>query len=139
MLERTLAIVKPDAVMARNAGKIIDIIETQGLRIVGMKMATLTAEAAAGFYRVHRGRDFYDPLIVFMTSGPIIVMVLEGENAISRWREIMGATDVKKAAEGTVRRRFGTSVRYNATHGSDAPETAAQEIGYFFSRSELAV
>jgi nucleoside-diphosphate kinase len=137
MTERTLAIIKPDAVMAHNSGKIIDIIESQNLRIVGMKMVTLTAEAAAGFYRVHRGRDFHNPLIVFMTSGPIIVMVLEGENAISRWREIMGATDVKKAAEGTVRRRFGTSVRYNATHGSDAPETATQEICYFFSHSEL--
>jgi nucleoside-diphosphate kinase len=138
MTERTLAIIKPDAVKACNAGKIIDIIESSGLRIVGMKMIKLSTEAAASFYRVHHGRDFFAPLMVFMTSGPIVVMALEGENAILRWREIMGPTDPRKAAPETIRRRFGTTVRYNATHGSDAPDTAANEIAHFFSHTELA-
>jgi nucleoside-diphosphate kinase len=142
MKERTLAIIKPDAVAARSAGRIIDIIQHTGLEIVGMKLVKLAPERAAAFYAVHKDKEFFKPLVGFMCSGPIIVLALEGENAISMWREIMGATDPAKAKKGTIRQLFGEpavpgKVTRNATHGSDAPATAAQEIAFFFNSSEL--
>ncbi len=136
-MERTFAIIKPDAFKAGNAGKIISRIYTEGFTIIGLKKLYLSKVEAEGFYDVHRGKPFFDELTDFMSSGPCIVMVLEAENAIAKWRELMGATDPKEAAEGTLRREFGTFVGENATHGSDAPETAAFEMGYFFSGLEL--
>jgi nucleoside-diphosphate kinase len=141
MKERTLAIIKPDAVADKNAGKIIDIILKNKLDIVGMKMLRLSQERAAAFYAVHQDKSFFGPLVGFMTSGPIIALALEGENAIQQWREIMGATDPGKAKEGTIRKLFGKpavpgQVTRNATHGSDAPETASAEIAFFFDKSE---
>lgn len=135
--QRTLALVKPDAVARGVAGQILARIEQSGLRIVAMKMLRLTAEQAAGFYAVHRERPFYRSLCEFMTQGPIIAMVLEGDNAIQRWRDLMGATDPARAAAGTIRKDFASSIEANAVHGSDAPETAAVEIPYFFSSLEL--
>jgi nucleoside-diphosphate kinase len=136
-LERTLAIIKPDAIERGQAGEILSIIERNGFRILGMKMLRLSRDAAEGFYGVHRGKPFYPPLIDFMTSGPIVVLALERENAIETWRELMGATEPAEAAEGTIRRRFGTTVRCNCTHGSDAPATACAEIAFFFDDAEL--
>lgn len=136
-MERTFAIIKPDAFKAGNAGQIIARIYSEGFNIVGIKKLYLSKVEAEGFYHVHLGKPFFDELTDFMSSGPCIVMVLEAQNAISKWRDLMGATDPKTAAEGTLRREFGTFVGENATHGSDAPETAAFEIGYFFSGLEL--
>jgi nucleoside-diphosphate kinase len=136
-MEHTLAIVKPDGVARRLTGEVIKRLESKGLRIAAMKMAHLSKRQAEGFYAVHRGRPFYEDLTTFMSSGPAVAMVLEGENAIALWRELMGATDFRKAAEGTIRREFATDIQCNVVHGSDAPETAAFEIGYFFNRFEI--
>jgi nucleoside-diphosphate kinase len=136
-MEKTFAIVKPDAVAAGHLGGILDRILKEGFRIVGLRMVHLSTSQAEGFYDVHRERPFFGDLTRFMTSGPVVVMVLECEDAISTWRRVMGATDPAKADEGTLRREFGTNVEKNATHGSDAPETAAVEISYFFSKLEM--
>ncbi len=136
-LERTLSIVKPDAVAKNSIGKILDRFEEAGLRIVAARMMHLDRRQAEGFYAVHRERPFFADLVKFMTSGPVLVQVLEGENAIARNREIMGATDPKKAEKGTIRADFASNIEENAVHGSDAPETASQEIAYFFSSLDL--
>ncbi len=136
-LERTLAIIKPDAMSRGLEGEILSRIHKAGFQIVAIKSARLTKSEAEGFYAVHRGKGFYEDLTSFMSSGKVLVMVLGAENAIARWRETMGATDPAKAAPGTIRREFGTSIQNNCTHGSDAPETAAFEIGYFFGGYEL--
>jgi len=131
-IERTFSIVKPDAVAKNVIGKIYDRFESAGLKIVASRMLHLTREQAGGFYAVHKERPFYNDLIDFMTSGPVVVQVLEGENAIARNREIMGATNPQEAAAGTIRADFAQTVDENAVHGSDAPETAAAEIAFFF-------
>lgn len=136
-MERTLAIIKPDAVSRGLIGRIVSRIEDEGIKIVAMKMIKLTKEEAEGFYYVHRDKPFFDSLTSFMSSGPIVVMVLEGDNVISRWREIMGATDPKKADHGTIRNLYGIDVEKNSVHGSDSPESAKFEISYFFSGVEL--
>lgn len=136
-MERTFAIIKPDAFAAGNAGKILARIYEEGFTVKGLKKLYLSKIEAEGFYHVHRDKPFFGELTDFMSSGPCIVMVLEAEGAIAKWRTLMGATDPEKAEEGTLRRQFGTYVGENATHGSDAPETAAFEIGYFFSGLEL--
>ncbi len=136
-VERTLAIIKPDAVGRNLQGEILSRIHKAGFKIVAIKSLRLTKEEADGFYAVHRERPFFGELTDFMSSGKIFAMVLEAEGAIQKWRDAMGATDPKKAAPGTIRRDFGTSIGNNCTHGSDAPETAAFEIGYFFSDFEL--
>ena len=137
-MERTFSIIKPDAVKAGKAGAIMQHLIDGGLRPVAVKMVHLTQKEAEGFYYVHKARPFFGQLVEFMTSGPCIAQVLEGENAIARNRELMGATDSKKAAAGTIRQKFGTDIEKNAVHGSDAPETAKYEIGFFFSGAELA-
>jgi nucleoside-diphosphate kinase len=137
MRERTLSIVKPDAVAKRKIGEILARAEGAGLRVAAGKFMRLAREDAARFYVVHRERPFYADLCEFMSSGPVFVSVLEGEGAIAKWRETMGATDPAKAGPGTVRRDFGTDVERNATHGSDAPDTARWEIGFFFGELEL--
>lgn len=136
-MERTFAIIKPDAFRAGNAGKILARIYEEDFRVVGLKKLYLSKVEAEGFYYVHKGKPFFDELTDFMSSGPCIVMVLEAEGAIKKWRDLMGATNPEEAAEGTLRRQFGTYVGENATHGSDATDTAAFEIGYFFSGLEL--
>ncbi len=136
-LEHTLSIIKPDAVARNIIGKIYSRFEDQGLQIVAAKMVRMTREQAEVFYAVHRERPFYEELIAYMTSGPVMVQVLEGENAIAKNREIMGATDPKKAAPGTIRADFAESVTNNAVHGSDAAETAAHEIAFFFGQFDL--
>jgi nucleoside-diphosphate kinase len=136
-MERTLAIIKPDAVAAGHAGPIIQRIEADGFQIRAMRLVRLTRADAEGFYAVHRERPFFGQLSEFMSSGPAIVMALEGPDAILKWRTAMGATNPDKADAGTIRKDFGTSIERNATHGSDAPETAAFEIGYFFAGREL--
>jgi nucleoside-diphosphate kinase len=136
-MERTLSIIKPDGVSRGLIGDVIKHIEERGLKIVAMKMLHLTQAQAQGFYAVHRERPFFEGLTTFMSSGPAVVMVLDGDNAIARWRELMGATDYREAAEGTIRRQFATDIEKNVVHGSDAPETAAFEIGYFFNRFEI--
>lgn len=138
MPERTLAIIKPDAVAARHAGAIISRIEAAGFQIRAMRMLNLTKAEAEGFYAVHRERPFFASLTAFMSSNPAIVMALEAPDAIRKWRTLMGATDPVKADPGTLRKEFGRSIENNATHGSDAPETAAFELGYFFPGIELA-
>ena len=137
MIERTLAIIKPDAVERRLAGTIIARIEAEGFQIRAMKRVHLSKAQAEGFYAVHRERPFFASLAAFMSSGPAIVMVLESADAIKKWRTLMGATDPAKADPGTLRKEFAQSIERNATHGSDAPDTAAYEIGYFFSGIEL--
>ncbi|MEZ4269155.1 MAG: nucleoside-diphosphate kinase [Myxococcota bacterium] len=132
-IERTLAIIKPDAVAAKSTGGIISMIEEAGFGIVAMKKAHLTAAQAEGFYHVHSARPFFRDLVGFMSSGPVVLMILEGEGAITRWRDLMGPTDATKAGPDTVRGRFGTDIERNASHGSDAPETAAFETAWFFS------
>jgi nucleoside-diphosphate kinase len=132
MVERTLAIIKPDAVKKKLIGKIIQRIEEEGFEIVRINLVHLTKEKAQGFYIVHKDKAFYGSLTEFMSSGPVVVMVLEGDRAITHWRETMGATDPAQAKPGTLRHAFGFSVERNAVHGSDAPETAAWEIKYFF-------
>jgi nucleoside-diphosphate kinase len=134
---QTLSIIKPDGVARGLIGKVIQRIEGLGLKIVAMKLVHMTPAQAQGFYAVHRARPFFEGLTTFMSSGPAVVMVLQGENAIARWRELMGATDYRKAAEGTLRREFATDIEKNVVHGSDGPDTAAFEIGYFFNRFEL--
>jgi len=136
-MERTFAIIKPDAVAAGQSGEIIAIIQHAGFRIVGMKMKRLSQIEAEGFYAVHRERPFYSSLVKFMTEGPVIVMALEAPDAIKKWRDTMGATNPANAAEGTIRKRFAASIERNCVHGSDAPETAAVEIPFFFAASEL--
>jgi nucleoside-diphosphate kinase len=136
-MERTFAIIKPDAVSRRVSGQILARIEQAGFQISAMRLVHLTKKEAEGFYAVHRGKGFFDELTNFMSSGPAVIMVLEAPDAIRKWRELMGATDPAKAPEGSLRREFGTSIGNNATHGSDAPETAAYEIGYFFRGMEL--
>jgi len=136
-LERTFAIIKPDAVGRNLQGEILSRIQRAGFKIVAIKSMRLTKQEAGGFYAVHRERPFFGALIDFMSSGKIFAMVLEGEGAISKWRDTMGATDPKKAAPGTIRHDLGASIGNNCTHGSDSPETAAFEIGYFFSSAEL--
>lgn len=137
MIERTLSIVKPDAVAKNRIGKVISYFEAAGLRMVAGKLIRLTADEAGRFYIVHRDKGFYQSLVRFMSSGPVFVMVLEGENAIGKVREIMGATNPAAAAPDTIRRVLGTDVEKNAVHGSDAPETARWEIGFFFGQLEL--
>ena len=137
-VERTLAIVKPDAVAARQIGRILTRIEDAGFTIVAGKLLHMSPQQAGGFYFVHRERPFYESLCSFMTQGPSLVMVLEADNAIQRWRDLMGATDPAKAAAGTIRKEFASSIEANAVHGSDAPASAAFEIGYFFSSLEIA-
>ncbi len=136
-LERTFAIIKPDAVAAGQQGEILSRIHKAGFKIVAIKSMRLTKEEAGGFYAVHKARPFFGELTDFMSSGKIFAMVLEDEGAIAKWRDTMGATDPKKAASGTIRHDLGTSIGTNCTHGSDAPETAAFEIGYFFSGLDL--
>jgi nucleoside-diphosphate kinase len=136
-LERTFAIIKPDAVAAGQQGEILARIQKAGFKIIAMKSMRLTKEEAGGFYAVHKARPFFGELTEFMSSGKIIAMVLEADNSILKWRDTMGATDPKKAAPGTIRHDLGTSIGTNCTHGSDAPETAAFEISYFFAGLEL--
>ena len=136
-MQRTLSIVKPDAVERNLQGAIIAMIQDAGLKVAAMKMVRLTRIAAEGFYAVHRERPFFASLCEYMSSGPVLVSVLEGENAIARYRELMGATNPANAAEGTIRKAFALDVEKNSVHGSDAPETASQEIAYFFSRLEI--
>ena len=135
--ERTFAIIKPDAVKARHAGKILARIEDAGFTIRGMRLIHMSRKEAEGFYAVHHARPFFGSLTGFMSSGPCVVMALEAPDAIKKWRTLMGATDPGKADAGTLRKEFGTSIEYNATHGSDAPETAAFELGYFFRGMEI--
>jgi nucleoside-diphosphate kinase len=136
-IERTYGMIKPDAVAAGNTGNILAMIEASGLRIVALRRTRFTPADAKAFYAVHAERGFYGELCAFMSSGPIVVMVLEGENAIARWRDLMGPTDSKKAGPDTVRGRYGTDIGQNAVHGSDAPETAALEIPFAFAAREL--
>ena len=136
-LERTFAIIKPDAVAASQAGEILAMIYEAGFRILSLRMTRLTQAQAQGFYAVHSEKPFFAGLVKFMTEGPIIVMALEREDAIRKWREVMGATNPAKAEDGTIRKRFGTSIERNCVHGSDAPETAAVEIPFFFSTADL--
>ncbi len=135
--ERTFGIIKPDAVASGHTGAILALIEKTGFKIAGLKRIRLSKAQAEAFYAVHRERPFYSSLVTFMTEGPVVVMVLEKENAVTAWRDLMGATNPANAAEGTVRKLFASSIERNAAHGSDAPETAAGEIPFFFSASEL--
>jgi nucleoside-diphosphate kinase len=137
MVERTLAIIKPDAVKKKIIGKIIQRIEEEGFKILGLKMLHLTKQEANGFYIVHKDKHFYQSLTDFMSSAEIVVMVLEGENAISHWREVMGATDPALAKTGTLRQMFGFSIERNAVHGSDSPVTAEWEVDYFYKNEKL--
>ena len=137
-MQLTFAIIKPDAVAAKHAGRIIQRIEAEGFQIRAMRLVHLTQKEAEGFYAVHRERPFFASLTKFMASGPAVVMALEAPDAIKKWRTLMGATDPAKADAGTLRKEFGASIENNATHGSDAPETAAFELGYFFPGIELA-
>ncbi len=136
-MERTLSIIKPDAVARGLIGEVIRRLEQNNLKIVAMKLIHMTKAQAQGFYAVHRERPFFDSLTGFMSSGPAVVMILQGEQAIARYRQLMGATNPKDAAEGTIRRDFATDVEKNVVHGSDAPETADFEMAYFFNRLEL--
>lgn len=135
--ERTLSIIKPDAVAKNVVGQIIARFEQAGLRVIAAKMVHLTREQAEGFYAVHKERPFFNDLVEFMISGPVLVQVLEGENAIAKNRDVMGATDPKEAAPGTIRADFADSIDANAVHGSDGPDTAAQEIPFFFQPQEI--
>jgi nucleoside-diphosphate kinase len=137
-MERTFAIIKPDAVAARFTGSILQRIESEGFQIRAMRMVNLSQKEAEGFYAVHRERPFFKSLTAFMSSGPAVVLALEAPDAIRKWRTLMGATDPAKADAGTLRKEFGRSIENNATHGSDAPETAAFELAYFFSGMELS-
>lgn len=136
-MEKTLSIIKPDGVSRGLIGEVIRRLESNNLKITAMKMIQMTKEQAQGFYAVHRERPFFDSLTDFMTSGPVVVMILEGKNAIADYRELMGATDYKEAADGTIRRDFATDIEKNVVHGSDSPETAEFEINYFFNRFEI--
>jgi nucleoside-diphosphate kinase len=137
-IERTLAIIKPDACAKSGAtGEILRRIEEAGLAIIGMKRTRLTEQVAQGFYAVHKERPFFGDLVAFMTSGPVVVVCLEGPGAIKKWRDLMGPTNSNEAPKGTIRGDFGTDIERNASHGSDAPETAAKEIPFFFNASEI--
>lgn len=136
-MQRTFSIIKPDAVTRNLIGQITQRFEENGLRVIASKMKRLTLEEAEGFYAEHKGREFYEPLIAFMTSAPVVVQVLEGDDAIAKNRAIMGATDPSKAEAGTIRADFALSVRENSAHGSDSPESAAREIAYFFNDDEI--
>jgi nucleoside-diphosphate kinase len=137
MMQRTFSIIKPDAVAAGHAGQILAMIEEAGFRLLGARMLRLRREQAQEFYAVHRSKGFYDSLVSFMTEGPVVVLALEREDAIAKLREVMGATNPANAAEGTIRKRFAASIERNAIHGSDAPETAATELHFFFRAAEL--
>jgi nucleoside-diphosphate kinase len=137
MIQRTLSIVKPDAVAKNAIGGVLGLVEKAGLKVIAAKMIHMSRAEAEGFYAVHRERPFFNDLTTFMSEGPVLVSVLEGENAIERYRDVLGATNPEKAAPGTVRKLYGTNIERNAAHGSDAPETAAVEIGYFFNALEL--
>lgn len=136
-LQQTFGIIKPDAVANGHTGAILSMIEEAGFRIRGIRMLRLSKQQAEGFYEVHKTMPFYGGLVTFMTEGPVVALVLEREEAIARWRELMGATNPEKAAEGTIRKKFAKNIERNAVHGSDAPETAALEIPFFFSMAEL--
>ena len=136
-MERTLSIIKPDGVGRGLVGEVVKRLESNELNIIAMKMIHMTKAQAEGFYAVHKERPFFESLTTFMSSGPAIVMVLEGDNVIARYRELMGATNFEEAAEGTIRREFATDIEKNVVHGSDAPETAAFEIGYYFNSFEI--
>ncbi len=137
MTERTFSIIKPDAVARNLTGEILAMIQGAGLKVKAMKMIQLTPAQAEGFYAVHKERPFFASLVEFMCSGPVVCSILEGENAIARYREIMGATNPANAAEGTIRKKYAQSIEANSVHGSDAPETAAFEMGYFFNALEI--
>jgi nucleoside-diphosphate kinase len=136
-LERTFGMIKPDAVSNGYTGDILNVIRDNGFRVLGMKLCKINQHEAEAFYEVHKQRPFYSSLVQFMSSGPAIVMVLEREDAITKWRDVMGATNPAEAKEGTIRKRFAESIERNAVHGSDGPQTAAQEVPFFFSAAEL--
>jgi len=136
-IQQTFAIIKPDAVAAGHTGQILSMIEKAGFRLRGVRMTRLSLQQAEGFYDIHRERPFFTGLVAFMTEGPVVLLVLEREDAIQHWRDLMGATNPEKAAEGTIRKHFAKNIERNAVHGSDAPETAAVEIPFFFSLAEL--
>jgi nucleoside-diphosphate kinase len=136
-IERTFSIIKPDAVEKNHIGGIVTLIEAAGLKVKAMRMLHMSRPQAQGFYAVHKDRPFFGELVDFMTRSPVVVMCLEGENAVQRYRDVMGATDPAKAVEGTIRKKFGSNIGENAAHGSDAKETAAQEIAYFFPGFEI--
>jgi nucleoside-diphosphate kinase len=136
-MERTLSIVKPDGVQKHLIGEVIKRFEDHGLKVVGLRMISMDKKEAEGFYAVHRGKPFFESVTTFMSSGPSVVMILEGEGAIAKTRELMGATDPKQAKEGTLRRQFATNIERNIVHGSDGPDTAAFEIAYFFNALEI--
>ena len=136
-LERTFAIIKPDAVANGHIGEILTMLQQKGFRIAGMKMRRIAKHEAEAFYSVHKERPFFSGLVTFMTEGPVVVLVLEAENAVTKWRDLMGATNPANAAEGTIRKRYAENIERNSVHGSDAPETAAQEIPFFFTTAEL--
>ena len=137
-IERTFGIVKPDAVEKNAVGGVIDLIEKAGLKIVGLRLVKISDAQARAFYAVHKERPFFNDLVKFMTSGPAVVMAIEGENAIARYREVMGPTDSKKAPAGTIRNKYGTNIERNAVHGSDGPDTAKVELAFFFAGLDLA-
>ncbi len=136
-LERTFGMIKPDAVKSGYVGDILNVIRENGFQIVGLKLRKIAPSEAEAFYAVHKERPFYSGLVKFMTEGPVVVLVLERDSAITKWREVMGATNPANAAEGTIRKKFAESIERNAVHGSDAPATAAQEIPFFFTTAEL--
>lgn len=137
MMERTLSIIKPDGVSRGLTGPVVSRLEEKGLKIVAMKMIRMTKEQAKGFYNVHEGKPFFESVTDFMSSGPCVVMILEGENAIDQYRQLMGATDHKKAAPGTIRKEFATDIEKNVVHGSDSAKTAEYETNYFFNALEV--
>jgi nucleoside-diphosphate kinase len=137
MVERTLSIIKPDAVQRNLQGAILKMIQEAGLKIIAMKMIRLSKKEAEGFYAVHKDKPFFDSLTEYMSSGPVVVSVLEGEDAINKYRQLMGATNPANAEEGTIRKKFALDIEQNSVHGSDAPETAATEIAYFFNQLEI--
>jgi len=137
-IERTFGIVKPDAVEKNAVGGVIEMVEKAGLKIVGLRLVKMSDAQARAFYAVHKERPFFPDLVRFMTSGPAVVMAIEGENAVTRYREVMGPTDSKKAPAGTIRNKYGTNIERNAVHGSDAPETARAELAFFFAGLDLA-
>ena len=136
-IQQTFAIIKPDAVSSGHTGQILGMIEKSGFRIRGMKMVRLSKQHAEAFYDIHREKPFFEGLVTFMTEGPVVVLVLERDNAIKHWRDVMGATNPANAAEGTIRKTYAKNIERNAVHGSDAPETAAVEIPFFFNMAEL--
>ena len=137
-IERTFGIVKPDAVAKNAVGGVVDMIEKAGLKLIALRLTRLTDAQARAFYAVHKERPFFPDLVKFMTSGPCVVMAIEGENAVARYREVMGPTDSQKAPEGTIRQRYGTNIERNAVHGSDGPGTAKDELSFFFAGQEIA-